>query len=206
MTCHEMKVIIIEHILIVGYGIKSLVEQVEHGCFVGIAESGEYGLELVEKHQPHIVFLDIDLPDIPAMEVAQQIYDRYPNVKLVILFEEDYPPHPVALIKVGASCILRKDVSPERISNLLESLLIGDVRMPRNVCLNVGTRNPYAETLTERQSNIMRLLTKGKTTEEIAEEVYVCRRTVEKEFEDIKELWAVGTKIEAVVKFVREMD
>jgi len=148
---------------------------------VGEARTGAEAILRCEQYRPDALLLDLRLPDLPAATICTRIKERHPDTAIVIL-----TAHPEELavrgcLKAGASACLFKDVNEQ---NLLAALMqvvhgravidprIAGAMLPRR---GAGTRDG---TLTAREHEVLLLIARGLTTQEIADEIGLSPNTV----------------------------
>jgi DNA-binding NarL/FixJ family response regulator len=188
---------------------KMILEQIEDITVVGIAHNGKACLELVEQHQPDLVLLDYHLPDQYGSTVAERIKRRYPQTHIVIFTGIDVADLYNHLIEIGVSGIISKESGEKTIQNLIRCILDDHTMLPLAVYrqMRVTNRQPRTETdssgLTPDEIQIMYLLVKGATHEQIAEHIHVSKRSVDNYLKKIYEKLGVSARIQAIEKFVR---
>lgn len=142
------------------------------------AEDGKQLLNLLRKKQPDIVLLDLEMPVMDGNKTFDIVRKEFPDVKVVILsfyFEQVLVEH---YLKRGAKGYISKDVlAPTLLMEALTEIQNGGVYLHEKL----APKNIY----TERQMEIMPLIFDGMTNKEIASEIYITERTVEKQRQKI---------------------
>lgn len=203
MDNKTVRILIAEHDLALGQRLKCMLEKIGIINMIDVVENGESALKLAKKNRLQIAFIDYNLTDIHAIELAQKIHKKHSDCHFVFLFEVDCLHCCKIMRKLRASCLLRKNVTLNRLKRLVEGMMDGDVISSGKDCLSKKSMHQYEELLTDRQHLILSLSAKGRKNPEIAKEIYTSTRTVEEEFSKINEMFGVKSKIMAVIKYVR---
>lgn len=204
-----VKTVVADDHPVVAGATKTILEQIEGITVVGIAHKGQTCLDLVEQHQPELVILDYHLPDQYGSVVAERIKRRYPQTHIVIFTGIDVADLYNHLIEIGVSGIISKESGEKTIQNLVRCILDDHTMLPLAVYrqMRVTNRQPRTETessgLTPDEIQIMYLLVKGATHEQIAEHIHVSKRSVDNYLKKIYEKLGVSARIQAIEKFVR---
>lgn len=110
-----IRILIVDDQNIVREGIKILLEQVTEVKVVGAAEDGNTALHKIENLKPDIVLLDIDMPGIDGLTVADKIRDRFPQVKIIMLSGYENEEYVRQATKLGAKGYLLKSASSKQL-------------------------------------------------------------------------------------------
>ncbi|SDH02387.1 two component transcriptional regulator, LuxR family [Planococcus glaciei] len=174
----------------------SLLDLEEDMEVVGKAGNGEEAIALVEKLQPDIVIMDIEMPLKSGLDAAEALKD-YP-CKIIILTTFARSGYFERARKAGVSGYLLKDSPSEDLATSIRTIMDGRrIYAPELVDLAYADANP----LTERESQVMELIADGKSTKEIAKELFITTGTVRNYISVILDKLEVGNRIEAISKF-----
>ncbi|PYI53862.1 response regulator transcription factor [Paenibacillus flagellatus] len=205
-----VKTVVVDDHPVVARATTYILEQVDGVSVVGIAANGQQALDLVAEHQPELLFLDYHLPDQYGSQVAERVKRRYPQTHVVIFTGIDVADLYNHLIEIGVSGIISKESGETTIQNLVRCILDNHTMLPIPLYqqMRVTNRLPRpaeAETihLTPDELQIMSLLVKGATHEQIAEQIHVSKRSVDNYLKKIYDKFGVSTRIQAIEKFVR---
>ena len=113
MTKEPVRVLVAEDHPGVRAGICALVQL--HGAVRVVAEArdGQEALALIEKHLPDVVLLDISMPRLDGIQVAQQVRERFPDVRVIVLSLHSDAQHVQRAVRAGAAGYLVKDLAGE---------------------------------------------------------------------------------------------
>ena len=161
---------------VVRSGIRGMLENNEDIDIVGEAANGEEALRLVESKQPNVLLLDVEMPGLSGVEVAQRLDEQDTPVHLLALSSYDDQEYVQGLFKSGASGYLTKENAPELVVEAVRAVAHGEVRW--FVRPERDSKSP--SDLTEREEEVLCLLAEGKSNAEISEELFVSESTVRK--------------------------
>ncbi len=147
------------------------------------AENVGQALEYLNQHSKEVdlILLDYFLPDGTGMDVLKEAKQRFPDIKVLLVSGEDNNPELDAMIRAGLNGFVSKDVTPQGLATVISSIFDGkDYFGPDSENLHSdGTTFSKSESLTQRELDIIRLCALGKTSKEIADELFISARTVE---------------------------
>jgi DNA-binding NarL/FixJ family response regulator len=190
-------------------GIRALLEKAGDIEIVGEAANGAEILDLAEKVASDIVLLDMELPDMEGTQVARQIQQLYPNLKVLALSAHDDTFYIKGVLESGAVGYLMKDEAPEMILEAVRGVARGDMgwvsrRISAHITSWVQAGKSGEITLTAREEDVLRLVVAGKTNQAIAAELGISEKTVEKYMGVIFTKLNVSSRVEAAVHAVRQ--
>ena len=136
---------------------------------------------LHEYHQEvELILLDYFLPDGTGMDVLKEAKRLFPEIKVLLVSGEDNNPELDAMIRAGLNGFVSKDVTPQGLATVITSIFEGkDYFGHDSDSLSEEMSTAKGETLTQRELDIIRLCALGKTSKEIADELFISARTVE---------------------------
>ena len=172
------------------------------------------GLDLLEKlkqnHNLDMILMDIEMPELNGIEATQIIKNKYPQIKIIMFTVFDNDENIFNAIKAGADGYLLKDVLPKELHQGIIETLQGGAAMTPSIALKTLKllRNPIISDeiitedfkLTEREVEVLEQLSKGLKYNEIAENLFLAPKTVQKHIENIYIKLQVHNKLEAILK------
>ncbi|ANU26503.1 response regulator transcription factor [Planococcus versutus] len=174
----------------------SLLDLEEDMEVVGKAANGEEVIELVEKMQPDICIMDIEMPLKSGLDAAEILKDQ--PCKIIILTTFARSGYFERARKAGVSGYLLKDSPSEDLATSIRTIMSGRrIYAPELVDLAYADENP----LTEREKQVMELIAEGRSTKEIAKELFITTGTVRNYISTILDKLEVGNRIEAISRF-----
>lgn len=191
-----IRVLVAEDHDLVRAGICSLLQRLSSVQVHVVAEAGEgyETLRLIKEKQPDIVLLDITMPGLNGLEIADRVTKEFPEVRTIILSMHMNEEYVLRAIHVGAAGYLLKNAGIEELELAIKSVARGEVYLTPKVSRQVldnymgrlGGRKghdkpepPIYEKLTARQREILQLIAEGYTTKEIANMLNVSIKTVD---------------------------
>lgn len=142
------------------------------------AENVAQALEYLNQHSSEVelILLDYFLPDGTGMDVLKDAKQRFPNIKVLLVSGEDNNPELEVMIQAGLNGFVSKDVTPQGLATVITSIFEGKDYFGH---ASEEAAAQKSESLTQRELDIIRLCALGKTSKEIADELFISARTVE---------------------------
>lgn len=170
-------------------GIASLLRGNEEFTVVGTAANGKLALEALEQQQPDILLADVQMPEMNGIELLQAVRSKWPEQKVVVLTMFNDPVIVETIMQHGANGYILKNTGREELLEALRSVRDGNTWFSKAVVdtmlhnLNKPAEKPknYVNSaeLTSREQEIVRLIAEGLSSEDIANQLFISRRTVE---------------------------
>ena len=206
----NVRVLLVEDHALFRRGLCRLLE--EYGFeVVGEASNGEAGVRLALELAPDVVVMDLHMPIMDGVEATRTIRARpgAPHVLVLTMSLEDEDV--VEAVVAGASGYLIKDADAEVIAGAVAAAAEGGVSISPAVAgslvarVRAGTPQPVAAevTFTDREREVLRLLTEGLDNPEIAARLYVSPSTVKNHVSSILEKLGVDSRVQAAVRAAR---
>lgn len=186
-----IKVLLADDHNVVRHGLRVLLEAESDITIVGEAETGRQALQLVLKLQPDVVVMDVAMPLLNGLEATRQILKEAPATRVLILssYSDDEYVQQVTeagaagyLLKQTAAADLIRAIHEARKGNAFFSPAIAKRLMEnyRESFLRGSTVNARTERLTSRETEVLQLVAEGKANKQIASELSLSIKTVEK--------------------------
>lgn len=162
---------------------------------VGEAADGEEALRLIEVLQPDVCLMDIEMPKLSGLDVAERLEAAGSPCKVVILTTFARPGYFERGVKAGICGYLLKDESAEKLAEAIRRVMQGHREVSTELVFgSLREENP----LTSREQEILRLAAGGSSAGEIAEKLHLSYGTVRNYISEILGKLAVKSRIEAV--------
>ena len=205
----HIRVLLVDDHPIVRGGIRNLLEHSAGIEVVGEASNGSLGLELIADLHPDVVLLDMELPDIPGNEVAARVRDQGASCAILALSAHDDRIYIQEILASGASGYLMKDEIPDNIVEAIRGVARGErgwvsrkIAAQMTEWMQEGRQSP--SDISTREMEVLKGVVDGKTNQEIAFQLGISVKTVEKHLDGIFTKLGVASRVEAAVMAVRE--
>lgn len=181
-----IRIVIVDDHDIIRAGIKSVLAPHAEYEVCAEAQNGDEALECVEEFKPDILLLDISMPKIGGLDIISRVKRVSPQTKIIIISVHKLGAYVLKALRQGVSGYLNKDNVAEELILALSRVGAGKVYLGEAISeyLADSVKEPKkkiaaASILNERESDCLRLVVEGKTAKEIAEILFISRRTVE---------------------------
>jgi DNA-binding NarL/FixJ family response regulator len=176
---------------------------------VGTYASGEDALRRIPHELPDVVLMDIHLPRMSGIECVRQLKGDLPKLQIVMLTVYEDSDKVFAALEAGASGYLLKRTPPEKLLESIREVHQGGAPMSSYIARKVvqsfhrrAAASPERAKLSPREEETLHLVAKGYHNKEIAERLNISIETVRVHLRNIYEKLHVGSRSEAVVKFL----
>ncbi len=182
-----------DHVLL-RRGIKKIIEENPLLKVVGEASDGLELLKILKQVTPHMVILDISMPNLRGIEAIHEVKKMFPDMKILILTMHKSKDYLYETIRAGAQGYLVKEDADTELFSAIETIRQGKVYVSpllfAEVTSDLGHRPqegplPPLERLTAREREIVKLIAEGKSSREISELLFISVRTVHHHRENI---------------------
>jgi DNA-binding NarL/FixJ family response regulator len=182
-----IRILLADDHTLVRAGIRSLIQALPGIQVVAEAGDGREALSLIETHQPDVALLDIAMPGLNGLEVAAQVADNFPFVRVMILSMHATEEYVLRALRAGAVGYLLKDADTAELELAINAVTRGETYLSPAVSKHVTEyvrrvgeeAHSTLERLTPRQREVLQLVAEGHTTQEIARIMNVSSKTVE---------------------------
>ncbi len=202
-----IRVLIVDDHDMVRSGLEVFLETFEDLSLIGQASGGEEAVRLCVELQPDVVLMDLMMPGMDGVVATRNILKACPTVKIIALtsFKEKNLVHDA--LQAGAISYLLKNVSIDELSNAIRSAHLGRSTLApeaTQALIEAVTRPPaIGFDLTDREQEVLRLMTDGMSNREIAERLMISHSTVKNHVSNIFSKLAVTSRTEAVALAVQ---
>lgn len=216
----KVKVLVVDDSRLTRMSVKTTLKAAHHVIeLVGEAEEGNQAIEMVGKLQPDVVLMDIGMPIMDGVRATQAIKKQYSNVKVVMLTSHEEEDHVLDAFSSGANSYCLKETPPDMLVHVVLSTAHGacwiDPKIARIVMSQLqpsdrGLKNdPNEEStgialLTEREVDVLKLVTKGLNNAEISEKLCISMNTVKTHLKNIFQKLEVEDRTAAALKALKE--
>jgi len=207
----SIRVLVADDHAIVRKGIRALLATEPAIEVVGEAENGREAVTEAEKLQPDVILMDLVMPEMDGIEAICRITARQPEARILVLtsFAADDKVFPA--IKAGALGYLLKDSGPEELVQAIHQVYRGESSLHPTIARKLlhelsrpSERPPTPEPLTEREVEVLRLVARGQSNQEIADQLVISEATVRTHVSNILGKLHLASRTQAALYALRE--
>jgi two-component system NarL family response regulator len=182
---------------------------------VAEAADGEAAIARATEVAPDVVLMDIRMPRVNGIEATRRIRELLPSTRILILTVSDEEDDLYEAIRAGANGYLLKDISAEEVANAIHAVVRGHSLISPSMASKLlsefraladqtaGKEQLPAPVLTPRELEVLRLVSRGMSNRDVAEQLYISENTVKNHMRNILEKLHLHTRMEAVMYAVR---
>ncbi len=207
------KVLICDDHAVLRAGLRLILQKEKDFQIVGEAENAELAIKLAAHHKPDLVLMDISMPGMNGLEAMPRLHAAIPEAKVLILTVHDDEAYFLQALQAGVSGYVLKGASADELLAALRLVNQGGVPIPRVLSPKLLTDyldraqksavSSYSS-LSSREREILKLICKGRTNNQIAEELFLSVRTVERHRSSIMNKAGLENRAELVAYAVRQ--
>ncbi len=186
---------------------------------VGEAENGLQILDLVSNTPADVILMDIGMPQMDGIQATQNIRKRFPELKVIMLTSHDAEKDVLDAFQSGATSYCLKETPPEMLVHIIVSTAHGacwiDPKIARIVMSRLHEHQPQEpqpthsesslkERLTERELEVLQLITEGLNNTEISERLCISMNTVKTHLKNVFQKLEVEDRTSAALKALKE--
>jgi NarL family two-component system response regulator LiaR len=207
----SVRVLVADDHVVVRRGIRALLATETDIEVVGEAENGRQAVAEVERLQPDVILMDLVMPEMDGIEAIRRITDRQPEARILVLtsFAADDKVFPA--IKAGALGYLLKDSGPEELVEAIHQVHQGESSLHPAIARKLlqelshpPERPPTPEPLTEREVEVLKLVARGRSNQEIAEALVISEATARTHVSNILRKLHLASRTQAALYALRE--
>lgn len=184
---NRIKILLVDDHQIILDGIKSLLKQNEEFLIAGEANNGRDALRFIQQIDVDVVLMDIDMPVMNGIDALKEISKNHPKIKVIILSMHQEAGMIKSLMNIGAQGYLLKSCSQDELVNAIRKVSSGHSYFSTEVThsllnSNLGNQqvaSPVNEMLTDRETEIIKLIAEGFSNKEIGSKLFISHRTVD---------------------------
>ena len=209
----DIRIIIADDHQIVRQGLKVLLDKEPDMQVVGEAEDGPSTVRMAKELVPHVVLMDIKMPDLNGIEATRQILSDQPDVKIIALSMYPDQRFVMNMLRSGARGYVLKDCAFEELAQAIRMVManktylcpsVTEVVVKDYVNLNPSPSQSSFAVLTAREREVLRLLTEGRRTSQIAQVLDISVKTVDTHRQQIIHKLGIRSLAELTKYAIRE--
>ena len=203
-------------------GFRRLLDYEEDLEVVGEARDGREAVELCRRLNPDLVLMDVRMPKMDGLEATRTIKAEQPSVSVLVITTYDNPDYLLEAIKAGAAGYVLKDAPNRQLTNAMRRALEGESPLNQELATQLiqrlaseasqpaeppsaaegaaGAVPPLLQELTLREVEVLALVVRGKTNQEIAERLFISKATAKVHVRHIISKLGVSDRTQVVVR------
>jgi len=200
------RIIIVDDHEVVRLGLKSILERYPQYEVISEAKNAREAVQQAGKLKPDIVLMDIRLPGLSGISACEEIKERYPDIKVIMLTSYAEDDMLFSAIKAGASGYVLKQIDSEGLVKSIEAVSRGEASLDPAVTQRVFQEvrkavreeesSSFAE-LSQQEKMVLKLVSEGKTNREIAQLLFLGEGTARNYVSSILSKLGVNNRAEA---------
>ena len=194
----RIAVLLVEDHTLVRQGLRILIEVDGDIEIIGEAKTGREAIQMAKTLRPEVIVMDIAMPLLNGLQATRQILKEFPATKVLILSAHSDPEYVEQVVKVGASGYLVKQSSGEIVAKAIRELHKGNTFFTHSIAKRlkddyvkapegIGLRKKDNTKLTSREAELLQLIAEGHVNKQIASELGISIKTVEKHRQHLME-------------------
>jgi NarL family two-component system response regulator LiaR len=211
MASKAIKIVIVDDHAMVRKGMKAFLGEFEDLQVIGDASDGWKAIELVDQLEPDMVLLDLFMPGMDGIETIQRLMAIQPHLKIVVLTAYVKEDKVIEAIKAGALGYVAKESQPDELLQTIRIASTGTPAISPSIAWKIlhasldGHENASQKKmeLSEREAEVLRLLTKGKSDQEIASQLVLSNVTIRTHISRILMKLGLENRVQAALYCIR---
>ncbi|MBW4513476.1 MAG: response regulator transcription factor [Scytonematopsis contorta HA4267-MV1] len=185
-----IKVLLVDDQSLIRQGLKALLELEPDLEIIGECENGQVAINLASTLQPDVILMDVRMPIMDGVAATEEIHQRFPEIKILVLTTFDDNEYVSAALQYGAMGYLLKDTPSEELAVAIRAVHKGYTQLGPGIVKKLliqfppTIQNPKPEPptilaeLTPREKDVLRLIATGASNREISQKLFISEGTV----------------------------
>ncbi len=202
----HIRVLIADDHPVVRAGLRDMLSAQDDFDVVGEAVNGAEAVTLTTRLQPHVVLMDLRMPEMDGVSAIAQIKAQHQDVQILVLTTYDSDSDILPAVEVGATGYLLKDAPREELFQAIRAAAQGKPMLTPSIAARLmeRMRSPTVEALTSREIDVLKLVAKGANNKQIASQLYISEATVKSHLIRIYGKLGVEDRTAAVTKALEQ--
>ena len=199
----KLRLLLVDDHEIVRAGLRMLFHAEPDMEIVGEVGSGAEAVVAVDRLQPDVVIMDVAMPGMNGIEATRRIKSTHPSACILALTMHEDEQYFFEILKAGAAGYIPKRAAPDDLVSAIRAVARGHIFLHESLARflvqdALQQERPEKSVLTPRESEVLTLIADGKTSREIAEELVISVKTVDRHRENIMAKLDIHNRVELV--------
>ncbi|MBD1908939.1 response regulator transcription factor [Funiculus sociatus GB2-A5] len=199
---NAIRVLVVDDHPVVRQGLVGMLEEVPDILVVGQAGNGQEALAVFRQEQPDATLMDLRMPHMDGVAAITAICTEFPAARIIVLTTYEGDEDIYQGLRAGAKGYLLKDAEPEELLAAIRAVHKGQKHIPPQVGAKLLERMTSPE-LSDRELEVLQLITTGKSTQVISKALHITERTVNFHINHILSKLGVEDRTQAVIVALR---
>ena len=208
-----IKIIVVDDHAIFLRGLNLLINECIDFKVIGEASNGENFLELLDEMTPDLVLMDIKMPLMDGIEATKKALEKYPDLKIMTLTMFSEHKYLRLMAEAGVKGFILKSIGKKELEYAIKNVVDGKTYFSPEVIEDISKWEPTSgsgifleemnERLSDRELDVLQQIVKGLSTQEIADKLFISRRTVEGHRANLISKTATRNVVDLVIYAIR---
>lgn len=197
-----IRILVVDDHFVVRSGLVASLELEQDLSVVGEADGAAQAIDIYRKEQPDVVIMDLRLPGTNGAEVTAQLCREFPNPNVLIFTTFDGDEHIYRAMQSGARGYLLKSAPRDELLRAVRSVAAGQRFLPPEISHRLADRIA-APALSERELEVLRLVSSGRSNKEIGVALKIAEDTVKRHVSNVLDKLKVNDRAQAATEAIR---
>lgn len=210
----NIEIVLAEDHAMVRKGFNLILENEPSIEIIDEVQDGKAAIKSVQKHKPDVVVMDISMPRLNGLEATRQILKDYPDTKILILTIHTSDKYIARILQCGAAGYVLKKSAPEELIEAVKTVIKGEKYFSSSISSKIIDKlmngslpsddSANSASLTNREVEILQLISEDYTNKEIAKNLHISIKTVESHRSNIMKKLDLHSPVELTKYAIRE--